>query len=239
MLLEVCVDSPDGLRAAVEGGADRVELCCALALGGLTPTIAIMQAAARAGIPAVAMIRPRPGDFVWSKADIDHMQAEIEAAQAQGVAGIVIGANRTDGALDDRVLRKLLCGLQPGVQKVLHRAIDLTPDPVAAVEIAISLGFDRILSSGGAARAADGIDVLCAMQDRGGARITIMPGSGVTAGNVGALLERLPVTEIHASCAGDLPQDERAVLLGFTGPVRRETDARHVRDLRQALDSHA
>lgn len=238
ILLEVCVDSPEGLLAAVKGGADRLELCSALALGGLTPTTIMMAAATLAGSPAVAMIRPRPGDFVWTTAEVDHMRAEIDEAQEQGMAGVVLGASRLDGTLDATVLRMLLAGVGPGMEKVLHRCIDLAPDPVAAVEQAIALGFDRILTSGGAVRALDGLGRLRAMHDRARGRITIMPGSGITAANVGAILGLLPVTEVHASCAVDLPQAERAAAMGFTGPVRRETDAGLVRALRAALDGY-
>ncbi len=236
ILLEVCVDSPEGVVAAVKGGADRLELCSALALGGLTPTTITMAGAGVLGIPAVAMIRPRAGDFIWSAEEVDHMRAEIDEAVEMGMAGVVLGANRPDGRLDAKVLRTLLAQVPEGVEAVLHRAIDLTPDPVEAVETAVALGFDRILTSGGAVTAAEGLGRLRAMLDRARDRITILPGSGITAENVGALLALLPVGEVHASCAADLPQAARAVAMGFTGPVRRETDRGRVRALRKALD---
>lgn len=237
MILEVCVDSPDGLLAAIAGGADRVELCSALALGGLTPTTTLMVQAAIDEIAAVAMIRPRAGDFIWSAYEVDHMQAEIDEAQEMGMGGIAIGANRPDGRLDAKVLKALLKGVDPSVEKVLHRCIDLTPDPVEAVETAIALGFDRILTSGGALRAVDGIGKLKAMFDRARGRITIMPGAGITAENIGALQALLPLTEVHASCAAEIPQDPRAVAMGFTPAIRRETDAGRVAALRRALSA--
>ncbi len=236
MLLEVCVDSPLGLMAAIKGGADRVEMCSALALGGLTPTAALMAQARAAQIAAVAMIRPRPGDFVWAADEVDHMQAEIGVALELGMQGIVIGANRPDGRLDTKVLKTLLKDIDPSVEKVLHRCIDLTPDPVEAVDTAIALGFDRILTSGGALRAVDGLSVLRAMVDRARARVQILPGSGITADNVAGLLALLPVNQVHASCAVELPQDARAVAMGFTGAIRRETDVGRVAALRRVLD---
>lgn len=236
ILLEVCVDSPEGLIAAANGGADRVELCSALAVGGLTPTTTMMASAGVEEIAAVVMIRPRPGDFVWSTAEVDHMQAEIDEAMALGISGIVVGANRPDGRLESKVLRTLLARCDPAVQKVLHRCIDLTPDPVAAVETAIALGFDRILTSGGALRAVDGIGRLKAMFDCAAGRIEIMPGAGITAENVGSLLALLPLTSVHASCSSPVSPDPRAVAMGFCPPEPRETDKSRVIDMRLALD---
>ena len=235
MLLEVCVDSPLGLLAAVKGGADRVELCAALALGGLTPTTTLMAQAGVEDIAAVVMIRPRPGNFVWAAYEVDHMRAEIDEAMQLGMQGVVIGANLPDGRLDIKVLTALLKGVDPGVQKVLHRCIDLTPDPVAAVDTAIALGFDRILTSGGALRAVDGVGTLRAMLDRAQGRIQILPGSGITAQNVAGLLALLPVDQVHASCAVDQPQDARAVAMGFTSGLRRDTDAAQVAALKRAI----
>jgi copper homeostasis protein len=235
VLLEVCVDSPHGLLAAIDGGADRVELCSALSLGGLTPTYALMALAGGEGMPAVVMIRPRPGDFVWSAEEAEHMRGEIDDAMELGMQGIAIGANRADGRLDSKLLRDLLKDVDPSVEKVLHRSIDLTPDPVEAVETAVALGFDRILTSGGAVRAVDALGKIKAMCDRARGRIEIMPGSGITPENVKGLRALLPITQIHASCSVAVPQDPRAVALGFTGAFRRETDADAVLALREAL----
>ena len=100
VLLEVCVDSPQGLAAAIAGGAGRIELCSALELGGLTPVAGLMKAAAAAPIPVYAMIRPHAGHFVFDAADEEAMMADIDAVRAFGLAGVVIGANRQDGRLD-------------------------------------------------------------------------------------------------------------------------------------------
>jgi copper homeostasis protein len=235
-LLEVCVDSPLGLIAAIDGGADRIELCSALALGGLTPTWALMSLAAEHEIPAVAMIRPRAGDFVWSSDEIDHMQGEIDDVLEAGLDGIVIGANRPDRHLDAKTLRRLLTDIPPDVDRVLHRCIDLTPDPVEAVDIAVQLGFTRILTSGGALRAPEGLGRLRAMFDRARGRIEIMPGSGITAGNLAQLAALLPLTSIHASCAIAQQQNDRAVALGFTPAERKETDVDTVLMMREALE---
>src|SRR5262249_55198139 len=147
ILLEVCVDSPQGLDAAIAGGADRIELCSALELGGLTPTPGLIGRAAQAPIPVYAMIRPRPGNFVFGPADIDAMLLEVETIRHAGLAGVVLGASNADGSLDRLTLEKLMDG-SSGMGTTLHRAFDLVPDLEEAVTIAVGLGFERILTSG-------------------------------------------------------------------------------------------
>lgn len=235
MLLEVCVDGPAGLIAAAEGGADRIELCSALALCGLTPSAALLDMAVQMDMPTVAMIRPRPGDFVWTAAEVDFMRREIDAMQEIGAIGVVLGASCPDGRLDEGVLRRLLEGVDDEREAVLHRAFDLAPDPIEALETAVGLGFDRILTSGGAVRAVDAARLLALLVDRARGRITILPGGGITPANVGALLAAVPVTEVHASCARAIPQMPQAAALGFTAAERRETDAGIVRALGAAL----
>ncbi|MCC7320973.1 MAG: copper homeostasis protein CutC [Rubellimicrobium sp.] len=239
MILEVCIDGPEGLLAAHEGGADRVELCAALSVGGLSPAVTLVRMAADLDMPGVAMIRPRPGDFVWSAAEVAFMEREIDLMQEMGVLGVVIGASRPDGRLDDAVLRRLLAGVDEGREAVLHRAFDLAPDPFEALEMAVDLGFDRILTSGGAVRAADALPLLRRLVDRARDRLTILPGSGITPANAGAILEALGVDEIHASCAQAVPQMPLAVTLGFAAAERRETAAAGVRALRAAINGRA
>ena len=110
ILLEVCVEDAAGLQAAVDGGADRVELCSALSVGGLTPSPGLMALAGKVDIPVYAMIRPRPGDFVFDAGDMDVMRVEIEAARSAGLAGVVLGASRPDGSLDKEALKTLVAG---------------------------------------------------------------------------------------------------------------------------------
>jgi copper homeostasis protein len=235
MLLEVCIDSPDGLTAAVSGGADRLEVCAALALGGLTPPTILMTMAVMTDLPCVAMIRARDGDFVWSRQEMALMQGDIEIAAEMGCTGVVLGASLSDGRLDVQALQALVAHVPDDMEMVLHRCIDLTPDAGAAVDQAVDLGFHRILTSGGAPRVMDGLDRLLAMITRADGRITIMPGSGITAQNVGRLLSAVQVDEIHASCAEALPQDPASVAMGFSAGERRQTSARLVRAMRAAI----
>jgi len=240
-ILEICVDSAAGLEAARAGGADRAELCSALELGGLTPSPGLIALAARQPLPCHAMIRPRAGGFAYTAVEVAQMESDIAAIAAAGLAGIVFGATR-DGALDRDLLARLLAhsaavGEAAGrrLSTTLHRAIDTVADPVAAIDVAAALGFDRVLTSGGTPTALAGRATLCAMRERAGEAITVMAGSGVAAENVGDLLV-LGIEEIHASCSVcESEKDERLARLGFAHP-RRVTEIERVRALRRALD---
>jgi len=234
-LLEVCVADADSLAAAIEGGADRIELCSALELGGLTPGPGLIALAAQAPMPVMAMVRPRSGDFVFSRADVEAMRADIEAIRTAGLAGVVLGASKPDGRLDEEVL-KLLVEASAGLALTLHRAIDLVPDWRDGIDLAIELGFERILTSGGAANALAGRDTIADMLAHAGERITIMAGSGVTPANVADLLAGLLLKEVHSSCAATmLTAGEKAVALGFADPTRRQTKAEIVAALKRAI----
>lgn len=236
VLLEVCVDSAAGLRAAVAGGADRIELCAALELGGLTPPFGLMRLAARCGVPVRAMIRPRAGDFVFDADEIRIMEEEIAAVRAAGLDGIVLGAAVADGMLDRPMLERLVRAAD-GLGMTLHRVVDLLPDPVEAVAIAASLDIDTVLTSGGANSAAAGAETIAAMAAASGGAVTVMPGGGVRASTVADLLARTQVRAVHASCATPIAAaSARAVELGFAATLQRRTDEAEVARLRAALD---
>jgi copper homeostasis protein len=235
ILLEVCIDSIDGLAAAVQGGAGRIELCSALEIGGLTPSLGLMRAAADCGVPVFAMIRPRAGDFCFSPAEVAVMRADIAAARAAGMAGVVLGASLSDGRLDEGTLWSLISEAG-GMGLTLHRAFDLTPVKAAALETALALGFHRILTSGGAATAAEGVPLLATLMQQAGARITIMPGAGISAQTLPALAS-LPLREVHASCSIPVAEAAQIAALGFGPALARRTSADRVRALRLALDS--
>lgn len=235
ILLEVCVDDPAGLGAAVAGGADRIELCSALSVGGLTPSAGLMAMASTFDVPVYAMIRPRPGDFIFGDAEIDVMRRDIDAARNAGLAGVVLGASRPEGALDVETLRNLV-DTAAGLGTTLHRAFDLVPDFEDAVDVAVALGFERILTSGGGKRAPDAIENLAAIIEMAAGRVSIMPGSGVTLESIGQLMSRLPVSEVHSSCS--VAEDGargRIVELGFVAPGARRTDIDTVRALKAYL----
>jgi copper homeostasis protein len=234
ILLEICVDDLAGVRAAAEGGADRIELCSALALGGLSPSPAFAAVAVESGLVIHAMVRPRAGDFVYLPDELELMIAEIRAFAAAGVAGVVVGATLEDGSPDRDSLARLR-DAAAGLDIVLHRAIDLAPDPCAAVELAVSLGFDHVLSSGGARTALEGAATLSKMVEAAAGRINIMAGSGVTGHNVADLIRATGVQAVHASASDQRSwPDPRVASFGFGPPLRSFTDASRVAALRAA-----
>lgn len=234
-ILEICVDDAAGVDAAVAGGADRIELCSALELGGLTPSAALLDHALRAGCPVHMMIRPRAGGFVYSEDDVALMVEEIGGAVARGVGGVVVGALRPDGELDRDALGRFRDAAR-GAAIVLHRAIDLVPDPVAAVGEAIALGYDKILSSGGAPTAVEGMTTLAAMVAAAGERLSLIAGSGISPDNVARIVAGTGVREVHGSASRPRPEPDAATLrLGFAAGPRRATDRVIVQQLRTAL----
>ncbi|KQS04703.1 copper homeostasis protein CutC [Sphingomonas sp. Leaf357] len=246
-LLEVCVGDAAGLDAAVAGGADRIELCCALSVGGLTPPPSLIAVAATAPIPVHMLVRPREGGFEYNAREAAMLAADIDAAAQAGLAGVVIGATR-GGALDRRLLAELTAhvgaqGHARGhrISLTLHRAFDMCDDLPAALETAVALGFERVLTSGGEPRAIDALPMLTRLHRQAAGRIAILAGSGIDASNVGAILET-GIGEIHASCSAisttePTDADMRQRRFGFADGARRYTDVARVRALRSRLDS--
>lgn len=240
--LEICVEDVAGVAAAIAGGADRIELCSALALGGLTPSAALANAtldlARAAGVRVHAMVRPRGGNFTYDGEALALAIAEARTLVAQGIDGLVFGAVR-HGQLDEALLEQWVQTVRADsttVRLTLHRAIDVVDDPVAAVDVAVRLGFDRILTSGGAVSAPEGVAPLARMVERAAGRCRIMGGAGVRPDNAASVLAT-GIHDLHgsASRAGEA-LDPRSAALGF-GPAPRLTDPDIVRALRHIIDS--
>ncbi len=242
-LLEVCVDSPAGLMAAIGAGADRIELCSALALSGLTPSPGLIALAAKQAVPSYPMIRPHPGEFRYDALDLDVMRGDIDAVCAAGLAGVVIGANRAAGDLDEDMIGRLVDHARPlGLGLTLHRAFDLVPDFERALEIAIAFGFERVLTSGGARTAILGAGRIADLVAQAETRITIMAGCGVNPGNVAELVARTGVREVHGSFGGpvyapggDQTATAAAVELGFVQAGLKDTVSAAVAAAAKAL----
>jgi copper homeostasis protein len=236
VILEICVEDPAGIADAVAGGADRLELCSALELGGLTPSAALIDHAVASGLPVHPMIRPRAGDYVLQPGEAELIAADIRHAVSRGAAGVVVGALQPDGTLDLDAMARFREAARDAVA-VLHRAIDLCADPVVAVEQACALGYDKILSSGGAVSAPEGSATLARMVAVARGRISIMAGAGVRPDNVAALIASTGVGEVHGSASRVGPQpDEKVVQLGFAFGARRTTDRATVARLRALID---
>ncbi|SDQ19900.1 copper homeostasis protein CutC [Pseudovibrio sp. Tun.PSC04-5.I4] len=235
MKLEICVDDIAGLTAAVAGGADRIELCSCLALGGLTPSIGLMELAAQVPVPVYAMIRPRGGNFIFSPQEVDQMKREIDAVRNTNLAGVVLGANSHNHELDDKLLNTLI-NHASGLGATLHRVIDLTPDMEAATETAIDLGFERILSSGGALKAIDGLANLRLMHTIAGGRLSVMPGSGINAQTAPTILEAADFTELHAGCGTAIPADQTLLEFGFSHVGDKTTDVNILSNIKEIIN---
>ncbi|WP_300266770.1 copper homeostasis protein CutC [Microbacterium sp.] len=199
--LELAVQDTAGVRIAHELGAARVELTQALALGGLTPSPATLEVALEAagtcGPEVHVLIRPRPGGFRYDADEIAVSVRDIERAVRAGAAGVVVGALDDAGALDLDVMSRLR-DAAADASVTLHRAIDLTADPVATLESAVELGLRRVLTSGGASTASEGIDTLRALVAAAQGRIEVMAGSGVSADSARALAD-VGVDALHFS----------------------------------------
>lgn len=231
--LEICVDTVEGLNAAIEGGADRIELCSALSVGGLSPSLALLEAARTCPVPVYVMVRPRAGDFEYSQTELSAMEREIAQVRDLGLAGVVLGAGSEQG-LDIPALDRLTAAAG-SLGKTLHRVVDLIGDRMGILEPARDMGFERILTSGGRTRAADGTREIRQMIEAAPPGLSIMPGSGVTAENVSGILSQTGAQEIHASAA--MPQrshSSRLVELGFAPGTRKTITAESVRRLKQA-----
>lgn len=194
-VLEVCVDSLASARAAVAGGADRLELCSALAVGGLTPYAALLaQIRAESDIPVRCLMRPRPGDFLYTPEEIELMCAQIPVLRRAGADGFVVGALNADGSLNTDATRQLMEAVGPGAGITLHRAIDVSLDPLETYRTAAALGMDTVLTSGAAASCRDGRGVLASLlaeRDRlNGPEVLI--GAGVNADVIRELRHVLP-----------------------------------------------
>lgn len=226
-LLEVCVESFDDAVRAVAAGAGRIEYCSALALGGLTPSPGALARMRDINAPCMVMVRPRPGDFQYSQSELEIMKREIAIARDHGAAGVVFGVADKAGGLDVNAMRGLLAA-SCGLQTTLHRVFDAVPDQFIALEQAIDLGFDRILTSGSAQNALCGARKTADLIARAKQRIGILPGAGVTSENAGKILEVTGAAELHASCkmANHRVSDD---------PDRVAVDADQVRALCRAM----
>ncbi|MFF5624231.1 copper homeostasis protein CutC [Microbacterium sp. NPDC012755] len=209
LALEIAVQDPAGVRVAGAVGAARVELAQALALGGLTPSPATLElsieAAREAGPEVHVLIRPRAGGFHYDADELAVSERDVRRAVDAGAHGVVIGALDASGVLDLDAMARLR-DAAGGASVTLHRAIDVTPDPLATLRAARELGLRRVLTSGGASAAVDGIDTLRALVAEAEGAIEIMVGSGVTAASARALAAT-GVDALHFSAKRSVVED--------------------------------
>jgi len=233
-VLEVCVDNIRSATAAKQGGANRLEVCGPLAVGGTTPSAALVEQCVDLGdIDVMVMIRPHCGDFVYDQADVRTMLRDIEIAKSAGANGVVFGALTDDRKIDLDVCRQLTEAAE-SMQVTFHRAFDVVDDPVKALEQLAELKVDRILTSGQSAKAIDGLPLIKSLIAAAAGRVTILPGSGINSKNVSSIILETGGCEIHASCS--VVSKTQGYSIDFGG-AHFTTDHRKVSELRAALNA--
>jgi copper homeostasis protein len=199
--VEICVGDVESAIAAEAGGADRVELCDNLSVGGTTPSAGVIAETCRwVSIPVHVLIRPRAGDFVYSDRELAAMAHDIEAAKALGASGVVLGVLTDEGTVDADRTAELIRVARP-MTVTFHKAIDQTRQTSEALDTLIALGIDRVLTSGARASALEGLDRLAQMVSQSAGRITIMAGGRLASDHITTILDRARVREIHLGSA--------------------------------------
>lgn len=251
-VLEVCVDSTASALAAKRGGADRLELCADLIVGGTTPSLTLVQQVkAETGLPVRALLRPRFGDFCYDSYELAQMEQLAAELVEAGADGIVTGVLTPEGALDAGAMQPIYAAARKAAEKVsrpvactLHRAFDVCADPFAALETARSMGLCTILTSGQAAGAPQGAALLRQLTERAGKDVEILAGAGVSAQNIPVLAAQTGVRAFHLSGKQVLQSRmtfrREGVPMGLPGFSEFEvwqTSEANIRAARQALDS--
>jgi copper homeostasis protein len=204
-LLEISVESLEAALAAQRGGADRIELCGNLNIGGITPSVELMRTVReQLHIPIFVIIRPRGGDFVYSEAEIAEMQRSIADAKQTEMDGIVLGVLTKDRRVDAARTRGLVESANP-LPVTFHRAFDDCVDLREALEDVIQTGARRILTSGGAKSALEGGTLLAELIAAAGNRIIIVPGAGISTSNVARVVKETGASEFHSGLGTVLP----------------------------------
>jgi len=199
VLLEICCGSLDDALESAAGGADRVELCSCLFLGGLTPSIgSLIEAKTRLRVPVVFMVRPRGGGFCYTEAEMAAMEHDAAMAVTHGADALVFGILTADGRIDARRTARLreLAGTR---ETVFHRAFDVTPDPFRAVDELVDLGITRILTSGQRDTVVEGLELIRTLVDYAGDRIQILPGGGIRPYQFDGVIAQTGCRQIHVA----------------------------------------
>lgn len=216
-LVEAAVETLDSALAAERAGADRIELCDDLGVGGTTPGVeTIATVVERIRLPVFVLIRPRAGGFVYSDSEFEAMIRDVELAGSVGVAGIVTGALSSDGRVDVERTRTLV-NAAAGLPVTFHRAIDSAVSLPEALDGAIAAGVSRVLTSGGAATALEGVDTIGALVKRARTRVIVIAGGGIREHNVRGVIAGSGVGEVHARLV------DEAQMRGLIDVVRGST----------------
>jgi copper homeostasis protein len=213
ILIEVACASVTDCVEAEAAGAGRLELCSALVVGGLTPSVGLFAAArARTRVPIVCMVRPRAGAFSYDEGDFDAMRRDVEAFRTAGASGVVFGVLTGDGSVDVERCRDLVARAG-GMETVFHRAFDVVGDADAALDALVAVGVTRVLTSGGAPTSLAGASVIRRAIVRSAGRLEVLPGGGVRADSVVELVAATGARAVHLG-----PQTARVDASGAANP---------------------
>ena len=224
MKLEICANSVQSALNAQEGGAQRIELCCNLEAGGVTPSAATIQLARKwLAIEVFVLIRPRIGNFCYSDVEFETMLKEILFCREQEVDGVVFGVLKEDGTIDvDR--NAILVEAARPMQVTFHRAFDCIPNASEGLEQLIQLNFDRVLTSGQQATAISGKETIRQLIQQASDRIVVLPGSGLNASNTKDFIDYTGAKEVHLSAKMLVDRQET----GLFAATSFETDVAQV-----------
>src|SRR6185436_9782226 len=238
-LIEIATSDFLTTKSAVEGGADRIELCANLAEGGTTPSYAHIKKCREAfDIALFPIIRPRGGDFLYTKDEFEIMKNDIKLCNEIGCDGIVIGLLNMDGTIDMTRTSELIELAYP-LEVTCHRAFDRCKDPFAALEELIEIGCQRILTSGQKPTVSEGVDLIAELNKKADDRIIILPGSGLRKENIKMLAEKTGCIEFHSSLRGKIKSPMQFVHPAFKNSeesyMNNFIDPVQVKELRDAL----
>ena len=203
-IIEICCGSYEDALAAYRGGAKRVELNSALHLGGLTPSVgALVLTKKSTDLKVITMVRPRGAGFHYSDADFATMKLDTELMLKNGADGIAFGCLDMQGNIEKEQTKEIIEIIKKyGGEIVFHRAFDCVQDPYESIETLISMGVDRILTSGQKATAMEGLPLIADLQRKYGDQIELQAGSGMNASNAKEMMDRTGITQVHSSCKG-------------------------------------
>jgi copper homeostasis protein len=234
-IIEIATTDLTTTRSAVEGGADRIELCSALSEGGITPSYGLIKQCRKAfDVALFPIIRPRAGDFLFTDEEFQLMIKDVRLCKETGCEGVVIGLLNKDGSIDINRTAQLIELAYP-LEVTFHRAFDRCKDPFEALEQLIEIGCQRILTSGHKPTAPEGVHLIAELIKKADERIIIMPGSGVRKDNIKMIADKTGAIEFHSSLKG-----QKGSVMEFIHPDLNESvnpgiDPAEVQALRDAL----
>jgi copper homeostasis protein len=234
-IIEIATTDFTTTKSAVEGGADRIELCAALSEGGITPSYGLIKQCRKSfDVALFPIIRPRAGDFLYTAEEFELMRKDILLCKESGCDGVVIGLLNRDGSID--LLRTAqLVDLAYPLEVTFHRAFDRCKEPLKALEQLIEIGCQRILTSGQMPTAPEGVDLIAELIQQADDRIIIMPGSGVREENIKMIADKTGAVEFHSSLKGQKDSAMEFIHPSFKETKNTAIDPAAVRSLRSAL----